>query len=142
MAVIRRNKFLALVSLCGVVGIAGAQTTGAPQTYSNVAFAFTTALVSPTIDFTVCNELRVDATGDFVNSTKFVVYGVLNCATTGKGYTAAGSGYIGFDGSINMAFLLGNGLSVQCPRLVNLSGSCDINNTAGVKVGTATLTLK
>ena len=48
------------------------------------------------------------------------------------------SGYIGFDGSINMAFLLGNGLSVQCPRLVNLSGSCDINNTAGVKVGTAT----
>ena len=142
MAVIRRNKFLALVSLCGVVGIAGAQTTKAPQTYSNVAFAFSTSLVSPTIDFTVCNELRVDATGDFVNSTKFVVYGVLNCATTGKGYTAAGSGYIGFDGSINMAFLLGNGLSVQCPRLVNLSGSCDINNTAGVKVGTATLTLK
>lgn len=142
MAVNRRFKFLALVGLCAAVGTASALTSGAPQTFSNVAFGFSSTLKSGTIDFTVCNELRVDATGDFVNSTKFVVYGVLNCATTATGYTAAGSGYIGFDGSINMAFLLGNGLSVQCPRLVNLSGSCDINNTAGVKVGTATLTLK
>lgn len=137
-----RLKFLALVGLCSAVSTAGALTSGSPQTYSNVAFGFSTTLKSSTIDFTVCNELRVDATGDFINSTKFVVYGVLNCANTATGYTAAGSGYIGFDGTINLAFLLGNGLSLQCPRLVNLSGSCDINNTAGVKVGTATLTLK
>jgi hypothetical protein len=130
------------MALIGGLGVAQAQTLGTAQTYSNIVFSFSTTLKSGSADYTVCNELRVDATGDFVHSTKFVVYGVLNCASSATGYTAAGSGYIGFNGSINMSLLLGTGLYLQCPTLVNLVGNCDINNAAGVKVGSASLAVK
>lgn len=110
----------------------------ATTTYANLAFGLTTTLSG----YTACNELRVDATGDFAASTKFVVYGVLNCPSTATGYTLAGSGYVAFDGTVNMAFFMSNGMAVQCPSLVNLAGTCTFHNAAGLQVGTATVSLK
>lgn len=140
-----RLKFMGLAALAacmGGTGLVHAQTLSTAQTYANLVFSFSSSLKSGSNDYTVCNELRVDATGDFVNSTKFLVYGALNCPSTATAYTAAGSGYFGFDASVNMAFLLGSGLTLQCPRLVGLAGTCNLNNTAGVTVGTATIALK
>lgn len=113
-----------------------AQTAATTMTYTDVTWGLSTTLSG----YTACNELRVDVSGDFTRSTKFVVYGVLNCPTTATGFTLAGSGYVGFDGSINMAFFMSNGMALQCPRLVSLAGSCTFHNGAGVQVGTATLT--
>jgi hypothetical protein len=71
-----------------------------------------------------------------------VVYGALNCPATATGYTLAGSGYFGFEGSINMAFFMSNGMAMQCPALVNLAGTCSFHNAAGIQVGTAQIALK
>lgn len=133
VSLIRRLIALATLATCTVA--AHGQTT---TTFSNLAFSLTTTLAG----YTACNELRLDASGDFANSTKFVVYGVLNCPSTATGYTLAGSGYIGFDGSINWAFFMSNGMALQCPRLVNLGGACTFHNGAGLQVGTATIALK
>lgn len=129
---------LALLALGVLAPLAQAQTLATTLTYANLAFSLTTTLSG----YTACNELRIDASGDFASSTKFVAYGVLNCPSTATGYTLAGSGYIGFDGSINMAFFMSNGMALQCPRLVNLAGACTFHNAAGLQVGTATLALK
>ncbi len=119
---------------CAVQG----QSLTATQTYANLAFDLVTTLSG----YSACNELRLDASGDFVNSSKFVVYGVLNCPATASGYTLAGSGYVGFDGSVNMAFFMSNGMALQCPRLVGLAGNCSFHNAAGLQVGTAVVTLR
>lgn len=135
------QRLYTLIALCVCLPLAPfaqAQTLATTLTYSNLAWGLTTTLSG----YTACNELRIDASGDFASSTKFIAYGVLNCPATATGYTVAGSGYIGFDGSINMAFFMSNGMALQCPRLVNLAGTCTFHNAAGVQVGTATLALK
>lgn len=130
------SRLAAPLLLAAAAAASQAQTATTTMTYTDVTWGLATTLSG----YTACNELRVDASGDFTRSTKFVVYGVLNCPTTATGYTLAGSGYVGFDGSINMAFFMSNGMALQCPRLVNLAGSCTFHNGAGVQVGTATLT--
>jgi len=132
------QRIFMLCLLCAGLGTGQAQTLAPTQTYSNIAFSLSTALAG----YTSCNELRVDASGDFVGSTKFALYGVLNCPSTATGYTLAGSGYIGSDGSINMAFFMSNGVALQCPRLVGLAGNCSFHNAAGLQVGTAAIALK
>lgn len=124
--------------LASAAGLAQAQSVATTTTFANLAFSLNTTLSG----YTACNELRLDASGDFASSTKFIVYGVLNCPSTATGYTLAGSGYVGFDGSINWAFFMSNGMALQCPRLVNLAGSCTFHNGAGVQVGTATIAPK
>jgi len=138
MSALRIARAALPLLMAGSMGLAQAQTLATTQTFSNLAFSLTTTLSG----YTACNELRLDASGDFASSTKFVVYGVLNCPSTATGYTLAGSGYVGFDGSINWAFFMSNGMALQCPRLVNLAGSCTFHNGAGVQVGTATIALK
>lgn len=130
------SRLAAPLLLAVAAAASQAQTATTTMTYTDVTWGLSTTLSG----YTACNELRVDVSGDFTRSTKFVVYGVLNCPTTATGFTLAGSGYVGFDGSINMAFFMSNGIALQCPRLVGLAGSCTFHNGAGVQVGTATLT--
>lgn len=131
----RRLKVLGLACLAALSF--GVQA-GTPATFANLTFSFTTTASG----YANCTELKVDATGDFANSTKFVIYGALNCPAIAAGYTLAGSGYFGFDGSINMAFFIGNGNALRCPTLVNLAGTCTVHSAAGTQVGTATIALK
>ena len=132
------KRLVSALILAGLSALAAAQAITSTLTYSNLAFSLTTSLSG----YAACNELRVDASGDLVTSTKFIVYGVLNCPSTATGYTLAGSGYVGFDGSVNMAFFMSNGMALQCPRLVGLAGACTFHNAAGLEVGSATIALK
>jgi hypothetical protein len=131
-------RLLAPLLLAAATATSQAQTLASTQTYSNIAFSLTPAPPN----YSACNELRIDASGDFASSTKFVVFGVLNCPTTATGYTLAGSGYFGFNGSLNMSFFMSNGLWMQCPTLVNLAGTCTFHNGAGVQVGSTAIALK
>jgi hypothetical protein len=125
----------------GAVPAVQAQVLGSTQTYRDVVFSLSNVTQSLGIPSS-CNEIRIDASGDFANSTKFTLFGALNCQTTGTAYSLAGSGYFGFDGTLNMAMIMGNGLALRCPTLAGYAGNCTFHNSAGVQVGTATVALK
>lgn len=88
---------------------------------------------------TSCNQLRLDASGDFVDSSSFALYGTYNCPALGGGYAATGVGYFDTSGLFNMTITFSNGWQITCVRLnaSTMSGACGISNSVGASVGTA-----
>jgi hypothetical protein len=120
-------------------GPAMAINTGAASVFSGVTW---------NVSFIVsglqgCNQVYLDASGDFAQSTRFALYGGLNCPSLGGGYAAVGSGYFGSNGTFNMTINFGSGSQIICGNLnrSTLSGVCNVFNSAGPQIGTALLTL-
>ena len=115
--------------------VSNAQTFGSASTYSGLTWSVSTSIP----DLFYCNQLLLDATGDFYNSTNYVVYGALNCPALGSGYASSGNAYFGIDGSFNMTVSIGVGVKLVCVNLsgATLGGSCAIFNALGAQLGTA-----
>lgn len=115
-----------------------ASTFGSTSTYSNILWTMSTSVSG----FNLCNELRLDGSGDMANSNSFVISGALNCPAIGGAYGAVGSLYMSTDGTFNMNLLLGAGYALQCVRMIGLSGMCVFSNAAGVQLGTGLLSFR
>ena len=129
--------FLVATSCAAMPMVANAIGIGTPATYNNLVWE-----VSSPQAFSSCTELRLDATGDLVNSNRVIAYGALNCPLLGGGYATTGTIYFGTDGSFNMTLMVGNGIMLQCVRWNGVSGLCQFSNSAGTAIGTASLTLR
>ena len=127
------NKLAVLaVALLSASG-SSAQTLGYTSTYGGLTWTVTTNMV----DFTNCNQLFVDATGDVSNSSDYVIYGTLNCSD--GSYFSSGNAYFGTSGSFNMSVSVGVAFKLVCVGLngATLSGSCGIYDNLGTQTGTA-----
>ena len=111
-------SLLALAS--PVPSAAQAAPFGNTGTYTNVVWNVSTSVP----EFARCNELRVDATGDLNNSSRFSIYGNLNCIASGTFYPVSGSAGFSRDGTFTINLFLGSGAVLQCFNLNGLSGRC------------------
>ena len=119
-------------------GPAMAIEVGTASVYSGVTWSFSSSVSG----LQGCNQLYMDANGDFQKSSGFVLYGALNCPSLGGGYAAVGNGYFGNEGLFDMTITFGSGSQIACSRLnrSTLSGVCSIYNATGSQIGTAKLT--
>lgn len=125
------KKFAAALALFASAFAAQAQVYGSTNTYSNLAWDF----FSSQSGFQNCTTLYLDATGDFSNSSNYVMYGDLSCS--GGSYLVTGSGYFDGAGGFNLQLVLGVSHKLLCVSLPNLTGTCTIYNNSGTQTGTA-----
>lgn len=85
-----------------------------------------------------CDQLVIDATGDYYGSGALVLYGSLNCSNGAYGVT--GSLYTAVDDSLSITLLVA-GYTVVCPRVVGFSGSCSVYDSSWVVRGTGSVRL-
>jgi hypothetical protein len=113
---------------------------GTASVYSGVSWS----LSSSVSGLQGCNQLYMDASGDFAQATGFVLYGAVNCPSFGGGYAAVGPGYFGTQGAFNMTINFGSGSQIICGNLngSTLSGVCGVYNSTGFQLGTVRLTLQ
>ena len=126
-------KYISILFIMCASGYANAYGYGSTSTYSSVTWSFSHNINGLS---SMCNQLRVDLTGDIFNSKSMIVYGALNCPALNSGYPATGSAYFSDGGSFNMNLTLGNGFVISCGRVYNFSGSCNIYNSSGQIAGT------
>jgi hypothetical protein len=112
-------------------------TYGSTQTYGGLTWSVSTGASG----LSSCTQLFLNASGDFVNTQGFALFGAYNCPALGGGYAATGVGYFGTDGSFNMTVTFGNGAQVSCTRLPagTMSGTCSIYNSTGTYQGPASV---
>jgi hypothetical protein len=120
--------FLGLVIFFGVT--AQAQNV---YSFSGLQWSMATAY-SP---YSSCNRLVLDASGDFVAGTSFILSGYLDCATIGR-VTALGNGY-NRSGIVTMRMGLPNGDQIFCNALDGLSGQCRMQNAATTDLGSVSI---
>ena len=130
-------SLLALASL--VPSAAQAAPLGNTGTYTNIVWSVSTTVPQ----FSGCNELRVDVTGDLNNSSNSSVYGGLNCVASNTAYPVSGVASFLTNGTFAMNLFLSSGTVLQCFNLNGLSGTCRYVNTGtNTVLGTATLTFR
>jgi hypothetical protein len=138
--VLSAAALLAASSLSLGVGAA----VGTPTTYSNLVW---NAVWAPPITsvFVSCGQLKLDSTGDVVNSNTMALHGSLICQATANtaAHTlgATGTAYFSPDAQFNMSLLLGNGVVLQCTRWGSTSGTCSVSDPAGSTNGSVQLTM-
>ena len=130
------KKFAALLALCLMTATANAQVYGNTNTYSGLSWGFSSGQAG----FTSCSTLFLDATGDFSNSSNYVLYGDLSCS--GGSYFSNGNAFFDGFGNFNLSVEIGVAHKLVCVGLngSTLSGSCTIYNNSGVVTGSATIT--
>jgi len=129
-------SLLALASL--VPSAAQAAPLGNTGTYTNIVWSVSTTVP----EFARCDELRVDVTGDLNNSSRYSVYGGLNCVD-GTSYPVSGSAGFIKDGTFFMSLFISSGVALQCFNLNGLSGTCRITKTGtNEPLGTALVTFR
>lgn len=135
------KKLLVAITSISLVatGPAMAIGYGTPSVYSGVTWN----VLSNASGVQGCNQVYLDANGDFQKSSGFVLYGSLYCPSFGGSYSAVGNGYFGTNGSFNMTITFGSGSQIICGGLngSSLSGVCNVFNSTGSQIGTARLTL-
>lgn len=125
--------------LVALPAVSQAYRVGATDTYSDLLWSVSTSVSG----LSGCNELQVDATGDLVNSSKLSIYGALNCPfQTGGSYGVVGSAYFGADGSYNMTLIIGSNTAIECFGWPGLGGPCTVLDTAGNRLGSASLAFR
>lgn len=85
-----------------------------------------------------CDQLVIDATGDYYGSGALVLYGSLNCSNGAYGVT--GSLYTAVDDSLSITLLVA-GYTVVCPRVVGFSGNCSVYDSSWIVRGTGSIQL-
>lgn len=120
---------LALSFLCVT-----AQAQNAVSSFSSLQWSMETAY-SP---YSSCNRLILDASGDFVAGSSFVLSGFLDCATTGRAATL-GNGFFRDDNTVTMRLRLPNGDQIFCNALSQLSGQCRMQDAATGDLGLVSL---
>lgn len=136
-------KLKLIVSLVLAAGIfsAQAQTFGV-SSFSNLRLNFG----SSNTTWSVCNELVLDAIGDFTNGTNFLMTGFLNCrpGSATVSATVLGNGYFSGPNIIVIRLRMPNGDQLFCDGLnaSTLSGSCRLQNSNLTDIGIASISLK
>lgn len=112
---------------------------GTATVYSGVTWSFSSSVPG----LLGCSRLYMDASGDFQNSSGFVLCGSVDCPSLGGGYAAVGNGYFGTGGGFNMTINSTTGSQIVCGGLngSTLSGVCSVYNSTGSLLGTVRLTL-
>ena len=131
-----------IVSLVLATGIFSAQAQTV-SSFSNLRWNFGTSNST----FSGCNELVLDAIGDFSKGVSFLMPGVLNCRSGNANASVAvlGNGYFGVgSNSITIRLRLANGDQLFCDvlNLSTLSGSCRLQNSNATDIGFASISLK
>lgn len=121
--------FLVLV-LLGVTG----QAQNVVTSYSSLQWSIATA----STPYSSCNRLILDATGDFVAGSSFVLSGYLDCSVTGR-ILALGNGFFREDGTVTMRLRLPTGDQIFCNVLDQLSGQCRMQNAATADLGSVSI---
>lgn len=106
---------------------------GASSTYSDLVWTFSSSVSG----LPSCVQLYSDISGDFAYSSRFAMYGVLNCPAQDIGYAVTGTAYFGTNGLFNVNAVIGGYWQVNCPNMNNFAGTCTVKNGAGLSLGSA-----
>ena len=109
--------------------------------YTNLQWTFSTAHPS----WSGCNELVLDAMGNFTSGVSFLLTGYMGCvinATPGQ-TSVMGNGWLG-NGTASMRLRLPNGDQLFCENLSlqTLSGACRMQSSLATDAGAATVTFR
>lgn len=129
--------FLVVLLSCGAPA-ARSYGMGPATIVSDLVWSFSTAVSG----LSGCNELRIDAIGDLARSSKFTIYGSLNCPDVAGAFGVDGSGYLGTDGSLNVNLRIGIGAIMLCNRMPGFTGTCQLFTAAAQPLGPAQLTFR
>ncbi|MEO8653814.1 MAG: hypothetical protein ABI409_06795 [Ramlibacter sp.] len=122
------RKFLTFLVLIFLGATAQAQNV--VSSFSSLQWSMETAYTP----YSSCNRLILDASGDFVAGSSFVLSGFLDCATTGR-VAALGNGFFRDAEAVTMRLRLPNGDQIFCNVLNQLSGQCRMQNSATADLG-------
>lgn len=129
------RKFSAAAVLGAALAVASIGPAAAgTSTYTNLVWS--TSLDASGLRS--CDQLVIDATGDYYGSGALVLYGSLNCSNGAYGVT--GSLYTAVDDSLSITLLVA-GYTVVCPRVVGFSGSCSVYDSSWIVRGTGSIRL-
>jgi hypothetical protein len=111
---------------------------GTTTTYSDISWFFSSN-ASP-FSFNSCDNMLLDATGDWTNSDKFILYGYISCPNTT--FIVTGSGYRNNLGGLSFVIYSGGDV-LRCDLLSTLSGTCTVLDIASNTVaGSASISLQ